>query len=206
MDLNPFERSEIPAARKHGPGGYLNYQEYKDWLRDEFYFRCVYCLEREQWYPSRSASYAVEHTLPQNQYPDLICQYDNLVYACARCNSLKQLNLVLDPSKVVMSEHIQIMEDGTIESASIEGEYFISIFHLNESPALDIRKMMLRFVELKRRFPDDVDLDLVFRSLFGFPDALPDLGAKRPPSNSRPEGTQRCFFRLRANGTLPESY
>jgi hypothetical protein len=43
----PFAYADAPHVRKHGPSGYVRYQSYKDWLRDEFAFRCVYCLERE---------------------------------------------------------------------------------------------------------------------------------------------------------------
>ena len=32
--------------RRHGPHGYRDYRSYKPWLRDEFAFRCVYCLWR----------------------------------------------------------------------------------------------------------------------------------------------------------------
>ena len=37
--------------RRHGPLGYLDYGDYRPWLRDEFQFRCVYCLCRERWFP-----------------------------------------------------------------------------------------------------------------------------------------------------------
>src|ERR1700682_3612702 len=50
-----FAYPSEPHQRKHGPAGYTNYEEYKPWLRDEFTFRCVYCLERELWYPDRAA-------------------------------------------------------------------------------------------------------------------------------------------------------
>jgi hypothetical protein len=36
-------------GRKHGPAGYGNYEAYRDWLRDEFSFRCAFCLMRESW-------------------------------------------------------------------------------------------------------------------------------------------------------------
>ena len=62
--LTPFAYAAVPHPRKHGPQGYANYQEYKDWLRDEFVFRCVYCLEREMWYPSRAAAFSVDHVIP----------------------------------------------------------------------------------------------------------------------------------------------
>ena len=36
----PFIFAAAPHSRKHGPGGYTQYQTYKDWLRDEFTFLC----------------------------------------------------------------------------------------------------------------------------------------------------------------------
>ncbi len=40
-------------VRRHGPRGYENYENYKPFLRDEFDYRCVYCLLREVWFPDR---------------------------------------------------------------------------------------------------------------------------------------------------------
>ena len=51
-----------PHLRKHGPRGYRTAVDFRPWLRDEFLFRCVYCLERE---------------------------YDNLLYVCQACNLRK---------------------------------------------------------------------------------------------------------------------
>ena len=44
-----FRYPAQPLARRHGPCGYADYQSFRPWLRDEFSFRCVYCLIREQW-------------------------------------------------------------------------------------------------------------------------------------------------------------
>jgi len=41
---DPFTYPAQPHVRKHAPAGYKDYTEYKPWLRDEFEFRCVYCL------------------------------------------------------------------------------------------------------------------------------------------------------------------
>ena len=41
----PFAYPTTPHTRRHGPRGYKNYKEYKPFLRDEFAFRCVYCLD-----------------------------------------------------------------------------------------------------------------------------------------------------------------
>jgi hypothetical protein len=80
----PFAYPSTKHQRRHGPAGYDPYRGYKPWLRDEFTFRCVYCLEREMWYPNRAASFSVEHIAPKSEDPSLICVYTNLAYACTR--------------------------------------------------------------------------------------------------------------------------
>ena len=61
--MQGFEYQTAPHIRRHGPGGYQDYDSYRDWLRDEFLFRCVYCLHREQWY-DRGATFNIEHFVP----------------------------------------------------------------------------------------------------------------------------------------------
>ena len=80
----PFIFTATPHVRKHGPGGYKQYQTYTDWLRDEFTFSCVYCLERERWYPNGHAGFGVDHVLPKSQaeYEHLIYHHPNFVYLC----------------------------------------------------------------------------------------------------------------------------
>ena len=45
----PFMYPGQSHVRRHGPAGYADYKRYRPWLRDEFTFRCVYCLKRERW-------------------------------------------------------------------------------------------------------------------------------------------------------------
>jgi hypothetical protein len=44
-----FDYPNRLSHRRHAPSGYAKYESYRPWLRDEFIFRCVYCLKREQW-------------------------------------------------------------------------------------------------------------------------------------------------------------
>jgi hypothetical protein len=83
-ELAPFRYPLAPVARRHGPSGYLNAQRYKPWLRDEFHFRCVYCLVRERWCPDGEDAFSVEHYRPRSSSPDEVCRYDNLLYTCCR--------------------------------------------------------------------------------------------------------------------------
>ena len=65
-----FEYPISPHVRRHGPAGYKDYNSFRDWLRDEFTFRCVYCLHREQW-GSRGVAFHIEHFIPSVTDPNL---------------------------------------------------------------------------------------------------------------------------------------
>ncbi|GAH64905.1 unnamed protein product, partial [marine sediment metagenome] len=78
-----FSYSANPHARKHGPAGYANPEQFREWLRDEFAFRCVVCLDREQWI-GRIGKFHIDHIRPQATHPQSRLDYDNLVYVCVR--------------------------------------------------------------------------------------------------------------------------
>ena len=193
--------------RRHAPAGYVDYQNYKPWLRDEFTFRCVYCLERERWYPSRAAAFSVDHLIPQVVAPARICDYENLVYACLRCNSCKKDVLLPDPTRVCSAECLSIEDDGKISALHEDGANLIDLLHLNDPPIIDTRKKYLRILKLKLDRPDDPDIDDLFLDAFGYPDDLPDLGSKRPPGGNRAIfGPVLSHYELRQLNQLSEIY
>lgn len=115
--------------RKHGPNGYTDYSSFKDWLRDEFSFRCIYCLFRETWTPYGDGFFTVEHLLPKSIYSTDECNYENLFYCCTRCNSNKGIkDFSLSPCEVDYSKHLSVDKNGKIKSLSKEGDVIISIF------------------------------------------------------------------------------
>jgi 5-methylcytosine-specific restriction endonuclease McrA len=80
----PVPRKE----RRHGPAGYRVVERYRPWLRDEFDFRCVYCLKQEAW-GQVTGEFEIDHFEPQSVNPQRRLDYLNLVYACRRCNGVK---------------------------------------------------------------------------------------------------------------------
>src|SRR3977135_4178953 len=98
----PFVYPPVPHVRRHGPAGYADYASYRPWLRDEFSFRCVYCLTREAWGPFRG-QYAIDHFLPAALLPVETADYGNLLYSCITCNAAKGDRLVPDPLTVFVS-------------------------------------------------------------------------------------------------------
>lgn len=203
----PFAHPSTPHQRRHGPSGYDPYGGYKPWLRDEFTFRCVYCLEREMWYPDRAASFSVDHIIPQSEDPTLICEYTNLVYACTRCNSARRDVRILNPTEVAFGTHIKLGENAMLQSLTVEGKDLIDLLHLNENPALKVRQKYLRILVLKAKHPADSVVDQLFLEAFGYPDDLPDLRELRPPGGNRCEKSEdTCYFAHREQGSLPQTY
>jgi hypothetical protein len=203
-----FIYSATPQVRRHGPSGYEVYQSYKDWLRDEFTFQCVYCLERERWYPNGHAAFGVDHVKArsQAQYAHLVCHYLNLVYACNRCNSAKQESLLIDPCEVAFGAHLRIDDEGEITGLTVEGWRVINILGLDLRAATNSRKARLRILSLYRRYPDDEEVRALYLDTFGFPDDLPNLSIHSRAANTKPEGVFQSYHRQREAGILPATY
>jgi len=191
------------VERKHGPAGYRTYASYLDWLRDEFVFRCVYCLHREQWY-GRATSFAIDHLVPVSERTERENDYFNLVYSCSTCNSAKNDILDLpDPSVVSYRDCLRAELDGRVLALNDEGKKLCGALRMNSDSNIAYRHRWIRILTaLKSTHPQD------FTSLMGFPADLPDLRPpkRRVPSNSIPDGALNCFFVQREFGTLPKAY
>src|SRR5215203_1392514 len=96
----PFAYSTTCHTRKHGPSGYTDYKSYRAWLRDEFSFRCVFCLKREQW--PLTGPWDIDHLAPQSSHPWDRLDYENLLYVCHHCNSIKNARITPDPCQVAL--------------------------------------------------------------------------------------------------------
>lgn len=199
--MEGFEYPTWPHARRHGPSGYMDYSAYRDWLRDEFTFRCVYCLHREQWY-SRSGTFHIEHFVPVSVDPEGKCEYSKLLYACATCNEAKKDILrVPDPCEVAFNECLRITADGRVEALNDHGEKLRQVLRLDSASNVRYRSRMMRTLEVLRT--NDPGL---YREYMGFPEDLPDLRTKKAPENTRPDSAINCYFALRERGELPAKY
>lgn len=197
----PFTYPPIPHVRRHGPVGYSDYANYRPWLRDEFSFRCVYCLTREQW--GRLAGlFDIDHFQAVINRPDLAAAYDNLLYACATCNLVKQALEIPNPLTVLTIANVRVSEDGHLHAESAEAACLIEILGLDNDDAVEFRMTWIGIVALAA----NGDLDL-YRKLMGFPNDLPDLERLKPPGgNARPEGVTASCSARRRRGELPEVY
>jgi hypothetical protein len=188
--MTPFSFPRNRHTRRHQPPVFANYQRYKEYLRDEFRFRCVYCLSREGWMPG-ATFFGVEHFLPKSQFIRLNCQYQNLLYACAECNSAKGDVVLPDdlhPEVNPLGLHMKCDPRGKMLaiSGSKDGEYLIDLLQLNR-PRLIVwrRKFIVLLQELLRRQKDTRCVELL-ELFYGFPGNMPTFshgsGANNPYS------------------------
>ncbi len=198
---SPFAYPPAPHVRRHGPQGYADYTGYRPWLRDEFSFRCVYCLLREQWGRVRGA-YAIDHFLAVAHHPGKATDYDNLLYACATCNAAKGDRTVPDPLRVLTGPAVRVEEDGTIHAADPEAARLIELLGLDSPQSAEFRMLWIGIASLAARHEPEL-----YRRLMGYPDDLPDLRRLQPPGgNSRPEGLANSALARRERGELPACY
>ena len=195
--------SEQLFARKHAPAGYDSYKSFKQWIRDEFWFRCIYCLSRETWYPNGHRAFSIDHVIPQSIAPALRVSYGNLVYSCLWCNSAKSDAGLRDPVSEPMGTHLRILDSGKLESRTDYGKVLEHILLLNEPERVASRRQGILLAELFSQDPQNEFLQEKYYSWFGFPESFPDLETLRPPEGNLNEGSEfQSFFALHGRGEL----
>jgi hypothetical protein len=198
--LFPFIYPTKPHSRKHGPAGYKNYESFRDWLRDEFSFRCVFCLSREQWWVGLSV-WDIDHLMPQSLFPLGECLYENLLYVCRQCNLNKSDHLVPDPCEIAFGDCLIVQDDGTINASNEAGELLIKTLRLNNQAYTRFRQLMIQTI--RSLFIHDRATYIQFMR---YPHNLPDLSKLKPPSNAKPGGIMDSFHARHLRGELPETY
>lgn len=135
-----FEYPKPRTERIHGPAGYAVCESFRPWLRDEFTFRCIYCLKRESW-GQVTGEFELDHFQPQSLVPEFRLDYFNLVYACRRCNSVKLDQSVDNPCSILSSDFVIVLPDGLIASDQPAARRLIQQLDLN-SPKLKRWRVM----------------------------------------------------------------
>jgi hypothetical protein len=192
-----------PHKRKHGPVGYTDYESYRDWLRDEFSYRCVFSLFREAWPQTR---FHIDHLISQKERSDLICEYDNLILLEGRLNLVKGKRRLPNPCRVALGECLLVHtigeRMGCIEArnGSKIGQQIIRVLRLDSDDATQMRRDWIGILRSVARTDEQL-----FRKFIGFPTKLPDLAKAKAP-NTRESGLKQSARYLFDAGTLPEWY
>ena len=199
--LEAFNYPTSLHVRKHGPSGYSRYESYRDWLRDEFSFRCVFCCRREQW-DLMAGSWDIDHFIPQGIRPDRKLEYENLLYVCHACNLVKSKKLVPNPCEVAFGLNVEVHDDGSIDALNDDGQTLIDELKLNNDDHRKYRRLIIgtiRSLAIHDR--------QIYTMWMRYPENLPDLSGLRPPGgNSKPDGIDDSIHARRIRGDLPETY
>jgi hypothetical protein len=200
--MQPFHYPDAPHARRHGPRGYAHHEAYRSWLRDDFAFRCVYCLSREKWAKGHYG-FHVDHLIPQCSDSSRVLDYENLFYACATCNEMKMdAEGLPNPCETAYGQCTVADDNGVITALNDQGQMLINVLRLNNPENTEYRRRILNILRLAQ-----LKEPLLCREWMGFPRDLPDLATKRPPAgNYRPEGIKQSFLARQRRNELPETY
>ena len=172
---------------------YKQYKRYKEWLKKDFHSRCAYCNLRED---RITTPFEIDHFIPWAAFrvvrPELNCLYDNLMYACKKCNNAK-------------SDHYA----GNIYEKRIKNNYFYNpvetdyneIFYRNEMGSIcseDAKGLsMIARLKLNRRI----------HNLAWICDRLDEVLAKlKAKLQDAPEGSTQREEYLKAQSQLLKYY
>lgn len=199
--MQPYQYPPRRHERRHQPRGYKLATDFLPWLRDEFNFRCVFCLEREQWV-NTIGHFHVDHFVPTSVDPSGEVVYDNLLLACHCCNAMKGKLVVPSPLEFLRSRTIVVGQDGSIRGLTKEAKRIIDLLKLDILSYRRRRKMIIEIVALAREHQP-----ALYRDLMAYPAELPDLSRLKPPrGNGNSSGIVSSAFVRRKRGELPETY
>jgi hypothetical protein len=145
---------------------YSNYSYYRQEIREDSLFRCVYC-DIHELENGGEEHMNLDHFRPKaiDKFSSLVNDPNNLVWACGGCNNLKSdfwpitdsdfcfvgKEGFLDPFVDSYQEYFLITDDGTLVAEKDPAQYMIMILALNRESRKKFRELRL----LKRRLVDE---------------------------------------------------
>ncbi len=174
-DRPSFEYPTREHVRRHAPVAYRSYRSYRDFLRDEFIFACVYCLSRETWNLNASF-FGIDHYRPKSRYPAITTDYLNLVYACNECNRIKgtsELPAELHPEVAPYGLHLRISETGEVWPRTKKGSWIVERMDLNRQDRIRWRRVHFEIYREAMEKSGVAVAEKRLRDFFGFPPNWP---------------------------------
>lgn len=149
--------AETPLGRVHVPPKRKIYRNYRECLRRDFGYRCVYCGAHEVEVSAGMpyGAFEIDHFRPKSkrQFAGLAATYTNLVWSCRLCNSAKgsewpllkdekRGRRFLNPVTDDVQQHLTA-SDNQILPKTDNGEYHLDVLDLN-SPTHIARRVRRR--------------------------------------------------------------
>lgn len=143
------QRNDSTLVSRSAVAPVKNYTEYKPSLRHDFFYACAYCTMSE--YEAQAIRFCIDHYEPRNSRPDLINEYENLMYSCDECNSRKgdrcpppearlQDTRFFRPDSDIRSEHFKYQANNLAGLSNV-GYYTIAALDLNRQALKRLREL-----------------------------------------------------------------
>src|SRR5438034_528748 len=143
---------------------FANYQDYRPFLRLDFFSHCAYCTGHETELGGED-HFEIDHFRPKSKFPRHINNYNNLYYACRGCNkrgakgeqwpslALRRAGYrFFDPvqeNAYVM--HLRELPSGRLRDRTRVGDYSIKKLRLNRDGLVLLRKKRRQMRRLLHR-------------------------------------------------------
>lgn len=166
----------MPKLRKNKPRRKLvtcntaPYSSHKNSLRDDFNNRCGYC-DCADHYEGGSRNFQIDHFRPQKHFPQLLNNYDNLVYSCRYCNRAKWHKWFdgdgfIDPCSPAYDDNLYRNKSGQIKSDTANGKLIIRELQLNTKRheyiwIIDKLEYQMRLLRICTKQPNDKKSELM---------------------------------------------
>lgn len=164
--MSDYEEGARPKCRHRKPAPYLGaasraWKRAKSYLAGDFGFRCVYCLAHEAQFRDGYYCFSVDHFRPKQrpEFLDLRNVYENLLYACIRCNTNKgkkwpkpqeeaEGKCFVDPCQEdIYPSHLEDRGQGLLIAHTIMGEYTRDTIKLNGPEYVQSRARLNRCLQ-----------------------------------------------------------
>ncbi|MEK0267138.1 HNH endonuclease [Stenotrophomonas rhizophila] len=127
------------------------YKQWKDIVRHECKYQCVYCAINEGSFGG-VRNFHLDHYRPKKLFVALENVIANIFYACSICNSFKGADwpgepeldfsncCYPDPSKVDYSTILIEDDSGAVQSALVSGKYIVERLYINRPQMVMLRR------------------------------------------------------------------
>lgn len=133
----------------------VNYLDYREELRLDFYYSCGYCSMTE--FEASGIGFQIDHYYPRSTHPQLINDYENLMWSCQRCNQYKtdfcpdeqdiQVgNIIIRPDHDNPGNHFEL-KGYLLIGKTHTGDFNIEWLDLNRRQLIVLRELRKRFSE-----------------------------------------------------------
>ena len=153
-------RTEVPERK--------NYADYREDLRHDFWYTCAYCSLAES--EATGIRFEIDHYWPKEHFPQLQARYENLYYACGKCNGYKSDYFPNERAKSRGHRFVKVDEESPLDHVTADGDRLeprTSVGEFNIHKLNLNRRALRRLRELRRRMYDSrIVIAHGLRSLF----------------------------------------